>query len=50
VLREAREEVRIDEDWIEVLGRLGLRMQSLSGDMVWSSVVSFEGCVHLSVK
>ena len=41
-LREAREEVGIDADKIEILGRLGPPMRSLSGLRVWPYVVSSE--------
>jgi len=49
-LREAKEEVGIDEDRIEILGRIGPPARSLSGLRVWPYVVSSEACVRVSVK
>lgn len=40
-LRETKEEVGIDVDKIEILGRLGPPARSLSGLRVWPYVVSF---------
>ena len=45
-LREAREEVGVDVDRIEILGRLGPPTRSLSGLQVWPYVVSSECCVR----
>ena len=39
-LRETKEEVGIEADRIEVLGRLGPPTQSMSGLRVWPYVVS----------
>jgi nudix motif 8 len=49
-LREAKEEVGIDADRIEILGRLGPPTRSLGGLRVWPYVVSSNCCIHASVK
>ena len=45
-LQEAKEEVGMDVDNIEILGRLGLPTQSLSGLRVRPYVVSSKCCVR----
>ena len=49
-LREAKEEVGIDLDKIEILGRLGPPTRSLSGLRVWPYVVSSRRCTCVSTK
>ena len=40
-LRETKEEVGIDADKVEILGRIGPPMRSLGGLRVWPYVVSY---------
>jgi len=47
-LRETKEELGIDADKIEILGRLGPPTRSLSGLRVWPYVVSSQCCDRVS--
>jgi len=49
-LREAKEELGIDEEKIEILRRLDPPTRLLSGLRVWFYVVSSEACVRVSAK
>lgn len=49
-LRETKEEVGIDANKVEILGRLGPPARSLSGLRVWPYVVSVVLPLFISVK
>ena len=49
-LRETKEEVGIDADKIEILGRLGPPTLSMSGLRVWPYVVSDKCYIRVSAK
>lgn len=49
-LRETKEEVGIDADKVQILGRLGPPMRSMSGLRVWPYVVSIKHHTRISTK